>query len=298
MQFYSLDECPDVSPDIEFKESTTSKRVWVVITGIALAGSLGAAALGIGPAFLDYGIAVVAMLLNALCLSMLRAARRPTGWLMRVSGDRILIKFRSFMNDHFPTDEIQIVEIDRCEVAWVGQAEIEYVNDRLGDRSGKIDIALAENVQWNDHTNSMWKRDERLYLEIGLASGDTTQLAELLRIERNHPAAGRRFKTKTGDYPVLVVAPDFIQVRWLGGSGSITPGLKTALEFFSRWTRVREARKETVDLTFLSLRKLPIDEQNARLRQSAFVNGIGTADTLRKLRGCSLEEAQPQIDAL
>jgi hypothetical protein len=285
MQFYSLDDCTSGPFDAEFKEAITGKKVAVWVTGILLAGSLTAAALGYGPAILDYGLAAFAMLANAISLSMLRAARRPSNWLVRTMGDRLLIKFRSYLNDHFPASETQIVELDRSEVAWLREAKIHYVTS-VGSGDPGVNPSNPE------HTKLQ-------YLEIALVRPEAGQLGELLTVEKQHPpVARRRIATRTGDAPVQVVGAQRIRVRWQGSGSGIVPDLKAALQFFSRWVEVREPFAEKLNCTPAVLAKLPLEEQTALLRQLAVVDHMGATHTMRALRGCSLTEAWQLVDAL
>jgi hypothetical protein len=281
MQFYHLENCPDDSVDFEAKEAITGKKVAVAISGLGIVAALGAAALGYGPAVLDYALAAFAMVLNAVTISAVRHARRPTNWLLRVSGDRVRIKFRSFMNDNFPTDEIQIVGFDRSEVAWVRDLKIRFHLDKNVYRRGEgLQIA-------------------RRYLEIGLTNANFAELDKLLSAERSHPCVGKgRIKTKSDDCPIQTDGCGALRVRWHDSGSQITPNLKTALEFFSQWAELRPPHRETLHCSAIMLAELPTDEQDAVLRQASFVSSMAASSTMCQLRGCSLAEAQELVDRL
>jgi hypothetical protein len=283
MQFFNLDQSLTGPFDFEAREAITGKKVAVAISGVALAAALGAAGLGIGPAVLDYGVAIFAMLLNAGAISMVRHAGRPTNWLLRVAGDRIQIKFRTYMNDHFPAEEIQIVELQRSEVAWLRDVRAGFVVDAPRgphQRIGRTEIT-------------------RQYLEIGLANADLGDLDHLLRAERTHPSVGKGgWKSKYNFNPVQTAGSRAVRVCWRDPNSQITPKLGIALDFFSRWAEVRTAHCESVNCTAGMLKDLPTEEQDAVMRQTAPVDSMAVEQTMCALRGCSLTEATRLVEAL
>jgi hypothetical protein len=47
-----------------------------------------------------------------------RATRRPANWLLRAGPDRVLVKFRSFQNDHYPDENKAVIALDWREIQW------------------------------------------------------------------------------------------------------------------------------------------------------------------------------------
>jgi hypothetical protein len=281
MQFLNLDDSLAGPFDFEASEATLGIKVAVAITGVALAAALAAAALGYGPIALDYILAIFFLLLNAGMVSMVRHAKRPTNWLLRISGGRIQVKFRSYMNDHFPPEETQIVELARSELAWVRETKVRFVLNGSAYQSCKLLVRRCR------------------FLEIGLAEGDLAQLDALLRAERTHPPVGKgRLKSKTSINPVRTAGPDAIRVLWYDSYSHIKPKLHAALDFFSRWVEVRPPLRESLHCTALALQSLPADEQAAALRQAVAVDSMAVASTIGLLRGCSLAEAIELADEL
>ena len=107
-------------------------------------------------------------------LATFRRTLHPANWLLRVSGERLWIKFRSYLNDQFPADEVQIVQLGRAEVAWVKPVKVR---------------TTVTNRQVGAVDTTTWLK----YLEIGLVACDTTALRECLQRERQHASVGNRF---------------------------------------------------------------------------------------------------------
>ncbi len=193
MQFLNLDDSLAGPFDFEASEAILGTKVAVAITGLALAAALAAAALGYGPIVLDYILAIFFLLLNAGLISMVRHAKRPTNWLLRISGDRIQIKIRSYMNDHFPAEEFQIVELTQSEVAWVREANIRFMFDQATCQPRELLLP----GQSEYYSRGLLVRRCR-FLEIGLAGGDLA-LPRGIAARRKNASAGRKRASEEQD---------------------------------------------------------------------------------------------------
>ena len=75
------------------------------------------------PQGLAYGMAVVCGLLTWLCFGPLRASFHPANWILRITDAGVIIKYRSFLNRHFPSEDLQAVELTFAELASVRQVK-------------------------------------------------------------------------------------------------------------------------------------------------------------------------------
>jgi hypothetical protein len=64
----------------------------------------------------------VVLLFLWLAAGSWRAARRPTDWLLRIQGNDVLIKFRSFQNWRMSEDDPQVIVLHRDEIAFVHES--------------------------------------------------------------------------------------------------------------------------------------------------------------------------------
>jgi len=283
MRLLSLKEFPDYKPDVEFKSPWLDRllvTIVVVMAGIALLIAPHYPIFGKKlPAWWCYLAGALLGLMRLLYLSAFRKSLRPTNWLLRSSGNRIWIKFRSFLNDHLPIDETQIIEIERNEVAWVRQSGIKMVFLASGGKAG-----------WTTRLQTM------KCLDIGLTQRDTDLLDAQLRMEEQHPGAGKYgIRSKSGHYPVSVPMPGVIRVLWSDPNGRIKPSSDQAIEFFARWARIEPLQLLTIDCTPKAIAELTEPEQRLRLRDLNRINGSSAIHVVQELRKCSLANAMAHL---
>src|SRR3989338_2877372 len=146
-------------------------------------------------------------------------------WLMRLDQDKIIIKFRSFLNRHLPDTDKQIIRIPLHEIKEV-RAVSETLKTIAPFRIHRLTKAAL-------FTN----------LEIILNPADTRELKERLKYEVNVKA-----KTKHHHYPVSLANDDGITIEWKSAKTRITPGIKRTLELFAMHrVKVASKVKETKD---------------------------------------------------
>lgn len=136
----------------------------------------------------------------------------PENWLIRLNQKKIIIKFRSYLNQHLPKADKQIVVFSLNEIKEVK--------------------AIKEKIK-SDSTNRGWTRIEFFtYLEITLKTSDVKELKELkerLNYERNVITK----KTQYHHYPVNLHNDNKIRVEWKSAKTRVTPGIYQVLEIFS-----------------------------------------------------------------
>jgi len=217
------------------------------------------------------------LLIVLLTAHTLRAARRPTNWVMRVQENVVMIKFRSYENWKMSDDDPQVIALRQDEIKFVRKAVKRQVGQSM---DGKGVQATT-----------------RVDLEIGLKDSDTSELERSLTEEAARPGYGSaRHRTKWLDNPVGVVGKNVIRIAWRGGTATVRPGIKAALNALGRIANVDEMRKSVEDLTATALKRLGTEEQKKKLGELAVRDRIQAAETAKQLYGCSLSEAMKIVE--
>jgi hypothetical protein len=222
------------------------------------------------------GIGLFLLLFIWLAGRTWRAARLPTNWVMRVQGNDVLIKFRSFENWPLGDSDPQVINLHRTEIDFVREAARTQVTKGTGGGT---------------------ESNKRVDLEIALKDSDTSLLESALVEEATRPGWGnKRSRTKYLDNPVQVVEKGVIRITWRGGISAVRPGIKAALQELGRIVAVQDKRKEVDDFTVTALRKLGQEEQKKSLAELGAQNRIIAAETAKQLYGCSLGQAMRIVE--
>jgi hypothetical protein len=199
------------------------------------------------PPTLLYWVGGVFAVITLISRFHYNARLRPSNWLVRLRPDQILIKFRSYLNDHFPEDDPVVVAISLSEIEWVRKTR---------ERISKPSCSEPDSIETSWHT----------YLDLKFKSSVDEGAKEALTTERNRPAPqsredelkhqlfqARKRKapeaeislikeslkterarkkpkmrgsgTKHHHYPVRIVDSEILRVEW----GGIKPGIKDIL---------------------------------------------------------------------
>jgi hypothetical protein len=184
--------------------------------------------------------------MRLLSLSAFRKSLRPTNWLLRASGMKIWIKYRSFLNDHLPPEDPQIIELERDDIAWV------------------CPVKITIRTRRNDGTDTfLWLK----CLDIGLNRLDHREIQKLLLDERDRPCGGTGWiKSKSANHPVMSPQEGVLRLIWSDQFGRIQPGVGKAVEFFNRFTRIKPELKLVLDGRPKALANLSQQDLSQRLR--------------------------------
>ena len=230
------------------------------------------------PRLLVFFIALFVWFFAALGTGMWKASRRPTNWIVRIRGNEVLIKFRSYQNWKMSDDDVQVVELNQNEIAFVREVKRVVSSEML---SGKSEL------------------ESRTDLEIGLKDPDTSALQQAIRDDIARPGWGNdRHRAKNLDYPVSVPEPGVIRIAWSNKTTRTRPRIKRALQEFSRLAPVLEMQTGSEDFSPTALRKLSEGEVAKKLSELASRDQMTAIETIKQLYGCSLAEARQQVDEL
>ncbi len=119
---------------------------------------------------------------------------RPANWVMKTTSLGVLLKFRSYMNAHFPDDGPTVVQLDWSE------------------------IAAARRYRWR--TMTIDSDDNRVprnhdYLELELRGVATEPLRVAIAGEMTRKPPKRWISSRANHAPVVVPRPGVVQAEWL-----------------------------------------------------------------------------------
>ena len=216
MKFYRLGEIPDRPGEVIFRESRLKGAIFFCLLALLTTGAFAFGVLGTlrgqaasFPLVIAYAIAVGLSLCAWVSLKSFRASLRPTNWLVCYTTDGLMVKFRSYLNAHFPQEDIVAFFVPNAEIAWVRKTrEVLLVPDKGEGESTE---------QWT-------------YLDLKLSRSDTSDLEEYLKRERMQeaPKVGIS-RTKFHHYPVRLLPEGIVRLEWRGPSSSIVPRIDDAL---------------------------------------------------------------------
>lgn len=196
---------------------------------------------------------------------------KATNWIMKVAQESVTIKFRSYLNAHFDSNDVQIVEISLRDVQWVRRVSenIELPHEFYSD-GGEPNIKNA-------------------YLELRLKDVATSILATYLKEERLTKGPKRGCSHGwVNHYPVRIVSDGLIQIEFK----EITPGIKMALKLLGEQIPIQS--DESIKLDLNSYKEKSDQEKEAKVLQLAqmgsTINAIGLAKVFFNLNTTQAKE--------
>ena len=253
-----------------------SRNNAALVAGLVFGGGLALVAVGRlqGNPFAYY-IAALLFVFLWIYQAMVVARFRSTNWLVRVTDHGLYIKFRSYLNHHFPERDATVVFVPFREM-----------------RLTKLVRELQE-VPDTDGRGTTTRR--RTVIEIELKD-DSPEIGRALSAERSAeaPKSGHWYGIGAGryrHYPVRMPSPRVIAVEW-----GVMPGAPVFLSVMAVHTPV-EAAETTRDYTALGVLKQ--HEQESRLLELTESGQLMDAVRLaRSLYGYDLVQAQRFIEGL
>lgn len=248
--------------------------------------------------------------------SRYRASLGPANWLVRAGSDRILVKFRSFQNTHYPENDPVVIELSWNDIDWVRKTKETSYKPGIGDENETltefftyldIKLRLAEEELKAINNGLKEERSRRplrsdldeLYHELlearrGKAPNHEIQdIKDRIKREKmsRRPDA-KKSGSKYHDYPVQLIDVGILRIRW----NAIRPNIKTVLNYFSQRTRLEPELKFKTDSTGKDLTAKELDDMilDRVLKGDRF----DAMDLLKKHRGYSTTKAKQFIEEL
>lgn len=270
-------EVPELTPgEAVFQYSRIASAAGLVIISVlVVAGAVGGSLGGWQsrtvhlPPIVCYSVSGALFLFALVSFPQALKSFCPENWLVRLSSGRLLIKFRTHLNRHFDSHDVQIWEIP---------------------------TNLVESAQ-ELRVTEMWEEASRLkcvkrhFLMLRLRGVNTEEMGRQIEEERKRVApAGGVVRSKAEHYPVTIAGPGVVKIEWNG----VSPGIRASLGIFRNVTSVLPPVTAVRD--FRKLRQLPRAEQDLALREIARTGDLLEAVSLAQgVLGLSTGEAMTML---
>ena len=218
------------------------------------------------------------LIFGLMVFSSFRKSLAPTNWFLAIGPDRVLVKFRSYLNAHFPAQDPQVVSFDPSEI----------VSARITKQ--KIKAPGRKGNQTSFHT----------FLDLYGPSVDLSLLKERIKYERTIKAQkmSKYVSAKARHYPVSVVSNDTIRIEWPGIIIYVAPGIKKALSALEKQgVTIEYPQKEVIDLTARGRSNLKSAEDKI-LYLAERGNLLAATKLARRTYKLSLAEAKQFVEDL
>lgn len=271
MQLMRLAEVPTSQRDRVFRYSP-ARALFVAFSVICASGGL--VLLGWHQrSGLAYYLAGVLLLGLVLMHKFILARFRPSNWLVRMSDEGLFVQFRSYLNYHFPEEDLTVVFIPYHEIR-----SVQLMRERRDIPYRDPDRPLVERTSVQ----------RRRLVEFELV-GDSAPLAQALADE---PAKRPPNATLYRHYPVRMAFPPFVQVEW-----NVVPSPQVLLDALRRYTNI--ATPIEVSQDYVNLKGLSHEEQGKRLLELAEAGQtIAAVCIARKLYSYDLTQARAFVEGL
>ncbi len=248
MQFLTFDQAQLEPFRLQYRYSAVNSFLaWLACFAIAAGCAFGAFQAWTGGAWI--GVFILGWcgfwfgLFALLTWSVFKARRLPTNWLVRVQTDGLLVKYRTYLNHHFPSEDMTVVYMPFAEIEWV--------------REHRVQRNIPGAVPGNDMRNRF------KYAEFKLPDQQIRELDNRLASERLTPAPkGSRWfgnaQTSSPHYPVQVVKDGLVRVEW-----GVRPKLQAFLAEIGNFVQVKPQAGTSVDYRLIA--GMPKAEQEQRL---------------------------------
>lgn len=268
------DEARPDPGDVLVRPRSRGYLVWGVLF-LALAGWLGWLGYeGRMRWWLASLLGVLSLLIGGGSIQTWTKTLRRDNWLMAIGGSRVLIRFRSFLHDHFPAEDPQVVELPLENVVSVRQTRQKVTRP-----------ATKQVGEQHRHLT---------FLDIRTRGLNLVPLWDALARERTVRHLGNR---RDHD-PVLLVEDGIIRVEMVSGWGTARPRIDAVLRLLGRHAPVEEDASETV-FEGAGLPVASLSEHEERVRDLARSGqALAAIQLARTLYGDSLVKAKARVERL
>lgn len=282
MQLLRLQDVEFATTDRVFKESSL-----LMFAAGAVSAAL-AVAIYLGNRFGDLPFFFVVVsggfmaLLSAICFGAFAKTLAPNNWLVVICPDRMLIKFRSYLNSHFPEDDPEVISLSFSDLEAA-----QITKQKIVCEGSRGDGPITEY-----HT----------YLDLFVRYLDLQPVKEKLKYERNVKVTKDRIicktSTKAVHYPVSVVEDRIIRIQWRCPSSHVAPGIRRVIDALARQrVNIRPRDKQVKDYTKAG--EAAGKDSEARILELAEKGKIIAATRLAgRVFNCNTTEARQFVESL
>lgn len=276
MKLYSIDENPVTTPLHTWRHSPLPGVVGLVVI-VGLAALVAWAALtDRAPAFIWVIVALLAFM-ALFIFGTVRASYSSSNWLMRFDGSQVAVKFRSYLNRHFPREDAVVAVFD--------------ANEFRGARK------TTQRWQLPSDNRGGNKNQVFAYLDLILKEpAAAAELREALRREREYmPPKGSGSRRRFHHSPARIVEPDIVRLMWSSEKDVIRPKIDHALRALGSAIPI-EGEGHAPDRKW---NDAPVEEVDAMLLELIESGHTMEAKKIARLRyGYSLKEVRQHLEKL
>jgi hypothetical protein len=155
-------------------------------------------------------------LFSSLCFANFKKSLSPDNWIVSLSPDHIQIKFRSYLNGHFPADDPQVAAFELTEI---------------------LSANITKQTRSTPSSNNRKSTSFHTFLDLKV-SGDLLSLKQQLNYERSLKGT-KQGRIGTSSHralhePVTVIKPQTVRIEWRSPNDRVIPGIKVAIKQLSR----------------------------------------------------------------
>ena len=266
-------------------------RVWTAALGLAVMGGLALALLyvawhgglrfnsrgnGIPPFIGWFAGGVLALLTWAMPYAFLKKRLKPSNWLAIRTAEGLFLKYRSYLNAHFPEEDEQIVFLPY----------------------GSINAARLHRRRWlTPSSQGRTRHTSATFVEFQLRDQrEVERLAAKLAAERDTKAPkittwyGSRRRGRYGDYPAQIAPDGTLAIAW-----AVYPGAKQFLADIA--DKVEVADTTRTDYNWREATS-PAEDAAAMTTLGRMGDSFSVIRLLRRKYGLSLTDAKQQSAAI
>jgi hypothetical protein len=264
----------------KFKQSPLAHMMALILFITLAAGTICWFYFGNFPLAVALSCSGIMGLFGLLSFISLKKSLALSNWVLAIGSDLVFIKFRSYLNSHFPQMDPQVIRVRPAEIesTCITKQKITQYGLRGGRRT-------------TFHT----------FLDMNMVAPDLFALQEQLKYEQNRiaPLTGRliRSRSKSKHRPVSVVDNRTIRIEWRSPSDMVVPKISKAIRLLSdQGIMVNSLKKEVLDMTLKSADKKSTEDRILFLAQQGDV--LGATRLARRGSGMSLTEAKKFVEEL
>ena len=322
MKNYSIQDIPvPHGREAVYKNSAFNSLLFTFVTFfLALGCFLGAHAGG----YRDHDVNLPSGVLNWIGLVIgimamigafhYNARLRSSNWLVRLRPDQMLVKFRSYLNDHFPENDPVVVAMSLSEIQWVRKTREKLISANCSEHNSKqiswhtyLDIKLKSSEDGESLKKVLTTERNRsaprspvdeLKHKLFRARKDKApdheinHLKQALKNERSRQKKKMRGSgTKHHHYPVRMVDDNVLRVEW----GGVKPGIKSVLVMLDGKLNIEPELKITTD-DWMDVQKEELGDKILDLAERGKI--MEAVSLVRQKYGYSLTRSKEFVEEL
>ncbi len=259
------------------------------------------------PEYVQYPVGFVFGIAFLITFSRFRKALRPENWVLKLGTDKVLVKYRSYLNSHLPVEDPVVTEIPFSEISWARKTK-ETVYTETSDSTLTrfytfLDLKLNTEDTEKLKNAIKFERNRRppiqsLNHDLFLArkykkpKQEIDELKEKIRIEKTkHPDGGGRVTSVSHHHPVRWMGEGILRIEWNG----LWPGINQVMHTLKTKILVEPEIKIKNDYTSNKPDK-SLDDQILDLAEHG--NQMEAITLVRMRYGYSLTEAKEFVENL